>query len=267
MVILALHAAAAYANVDVIKCLLEYKPDANAKNTNGETALHYLVRRAIFKDDFEWSNPEAAGSLGSTGGVAGYLKLLMAAGADASISDANGHSALDAAVLLGKPSVIACILEFSRTSNCAWALPPESVAKAESVFKRIAAEGEDGDLQYYRYGQYGTDYALFMVVKGGASELLRALQEGDETASMLLSSPRALHDAIWARRTNLIALLLAAGARVDEENYRGRDARDLAKLLGDQKIIDLLEGAWREVCVLEKPASHWQRIFAETRRP
>jgi len=128
-------------------------------------------------------------------------------------------------------------------------------------------EEEDGSLQFSREAQWGINYALFMVAKGGVSFLLKLIQKGDETPSMLLSSHRTLHEAIWARRTNIIALLLAAGARVDEENYRGRDARDLAKLLGDQQIIDLLEGGWREVRILEKPASHWQRIFAEARRP
>ncbi|KAM7188255.1 hypothetical protein V8F20_010632 [Naviculisporaceae sp. PSN 640] len=258
-----LHGAIAHADIDVVKVLVDNAAPVNATNHRGETALHYAIRRAIFHDDRSDSRIKPT-SLADSSTMA-CINYLLSVGADASIPDKTGQSPIDAALSSRLMNVILCLLDFSKMPECAWVISADAIEAGKSVCHAIDLKEQFRDLaRGASLLEMGQDEAAFNVQKGDSRRLLRLLEGRDFNYNMARATQR-LHEAIWARRVDIVVLLLGFGASISEKNKKGRDAKELAQFLGDDEMLEVLSGGWKTRSFRGKTGLEWQSHFQQAR--
>lgn len=121
-----LHTAAIHAGPDVLRLLLEHvdKVRVDGQDSSGCTALHYAIRREI---------PQST-------------QLLLAAGADPTIVDKQGTSALDAAASVGDADTVRLLSTSMNTNGRPYPFDSDQRDTAEDFlrahYKKVEAQAE-----------------------------------------------------------------------------------------------------------------------------
>lgn len=163
-----------------LKLLLQYKPDVNAVNSDGMTALH-----------------GAASTLYPSGSA---INLLLKAGADINARDSSGHTLLIS------------------LSYCGMHL---SAPLMESLIKKgadVNLRTTNGATALMIASGNAYDAAVKILIKYKADP--RAVDNDGNTALHYCAPNGASY--------NVVALLVKAGARLDQKNKAGRTLKDLA---------------------------------------
>jgi len=121
-----LHLAVITGCKDTVEQLLSDKADANAKDNNGRTPLHYMAGND-FEDKYE---PAGPGGRGVGVDYKGITELLLAHNADVNAKDNNGRAPLHSAAEYGNMEVAELLLDHNADMNALdkWGNTPLHIA-------------------------------------------------------------------------------------------------------------------------------------------
>jgi uncharacterized protein len=245
---------------DVIRLLLECKADVNAKESvggttplimasyNGRLDAAKLLIESGAQVDFKDTNGETALLWASAQEDPQVVEFLIGSGADINTRDKRGFDALIRASLLGAHRTVKILLDkgvpldgkyrdLSRSAELDWL---ESVGR-EETFRNVAQRA--GDLGRLMRYQFPKIVALRKLPSGKGGGMMRPPdRDGSE-------APRKVPLLMWAvlgNSTQVVEMLLDAGADPNATNSRGETALMWASLAGlpDMVKILLAKGAW-----------------------
>jgi ankyrin repeat protein len=226
-----------------LRSLISQRPDINAAEVDGSTALHWAAQR----DNLEMvdllltagANPKAANrynvtplSLAAMNGNAGVIERLLKAGAGANDVSEEGQTALMTAALNGKVEAVKVLLAHGANVQ---AVEP---IRGQTALMWAASEGNAGAVKALL--DAGADVKLKS--KNGFTPLLFAVRNGHIDASKVLLSQgsnvndaapdgtSALNMAVVNAYFELASLLLDLGADPNAPDPRGSALHTIAWL-------------------------------------
>jgi ankyrin repeat protein len=222
-----LHVAVKNRHYSIAALLLARGAAPNAADSGGRTALHVLVQARA-----PVNRERPPGTQDPDDGL-GLMKALLQAGADPNAMTAGSPRLADALV----PSAIRPIID--NALNTGGATPFLLAAQAADVEAlRVLLEGGADPLATTYGGSTALMLASGLVFVEGSqrfrpeSDALAAvrllLQLGNDPNAANEHGQTALHGAVYRAGNTLIQELLAAGARTDLEDERGRTPLELA---------------------------------------
>ncbi len=253
----ALALAASHGHADVVTALLHARvaPDVNARDAARLTPLMWsaydgsvaILDALLMKNasvGLADSNGKTALSWAATGGHADAIKRLLRAGAAINHCDGEGNTPLMQAAASGSPTAVQALLD---------ADPPPSLEKADDYgFTAALSAAESGhaaviqQLNAAGANLTGTthegDNALMLAAHGrhvAVIETLLKIKKIDVNA-VGKSEKTALMAAAQGGCSKAIALLQAAGARVEQQDDQGFTALMVAAYCNEADAIDAL---------------------------
>ena len=213
----------------------------HAPSGDGSTPLHW----AAYHDDIAkaaaliraGAKVDAANDIGATplwaacvDGSIAMVRTLLDAGANPNVRLLSGETPLMAASRSGKPEVVAHLLKRgadpeARATRGQTALMWAVGQKHASVVKALLAGGADVHARTETWNQ------MMAVPPHGLPEFNRLIPQGGDTALMLAARVGDVESA---------ALLIAAGAQVNDQDAWGVSATTLAAFAGHSAIVRLL---------------------------
>eukprot|EP00457_Paulinella_chromatophora_P000409 gb/GEZN01000409.1/.p1 GENE.gb/GEZN01000409.1/~~gb/GEZN01000409.1/.p1 ORF type:complete len:1427 (-),score=209.47 gb/GEZN01000409.1/:191-4471(-) len=211
-------------NVTITRRILDHPAlELNCKSTSGRTALHWAVVEKTNAEDFEL--------LGRQEDTPHIIQLLLSQGADETIADNHGRTAIDLARLMH-----VSILPFQ-----------------DKMLFTAAAEGSTTALQKARQLMASKADVNWTNVRDGKTALIEAASRGQVSmAELLLSNGAdvnrqssngytALHWATMKKHANMLRLLTRKGIDMSVKDAGGRTAMDLARLNQFHECIAALQ--------------------------
>jgi ankyrin repeat protein len=233
--------AAKSADMGALRALLSKKPDVNAAEGDGTTALHW----ASYRDNWTaaalllgaGANVNAANDLGATplwmasqNGSAAMVKQLLEAGANPNLALMSGETPLMAAARGGKSSVIASLLAHGakteeRGTRGQTALMWAAAQKHPGAVKALLAGGAD---VHARSGKWSE---MMAVPPHGYLPYNKQIPHGGYTALLFAARSGDLES---------VKLLLTAGANANDQDAWGVTAVVLAAHSGFTELAEFL---------------------------
>jgi uncharacterized protein len=226
-----------------VRALLGKKPDVNASDADGSTALHWAAQRNdLGLADLliaAGANVRAATrfkitplSLACTNGNAALVDRLLKAGADPNATSEEGQTALMTASLTGKPDAVRLLVETGADVNVAepykgqtalmWAASEGNAAAAEVLL----AHGADVKAK----SKAGFTPLLFAVRNAHANAAKVLLDHGANVNDVAPDGTSALNVAVVNAYFELAAMLLERGANPNAPDPRGSALHTLSWL-------------------------------------
>ncbi|KAF7502472.1 hypothetical protein GJ744_005687 [Endocarpon pusillum] len=244
--------AASRGHETVVRLLLTYGADVNAKGQRGGTALQgaadrgdEAVVRLLLAHGADVNAKDQSGGTAlqeaAIGGHKAVVRLLLAHGADVNTKSERGRTALQGAAVRGHEAVVRLLLAHGADVNAkdqsgGTALQGAAARGDEAVVQLLLAHGVDVNAKSER----------------GVTALQGAADRGDEAVVRLLlahgvdvnaKSERggtALQVAADRGHKAVVRLLLAHGADVNAKGQEGRTALQEAAFRGDKAVVQLL---------------------------
>ncbi len=245
-------------NVQAIRTLLKQRPDLNAQEPDGMTALHWAVRN----DDVDTAqalihagaNVKAANrygvtplSLAATNGDSVLVEALLKAGADANTALPEGETVLMTASRAGNADAVKALIAHGANVNAReqWqeqtALMWAAAENHAAAVKVLAGAGADLNvhskvLSFPEYKYETNGMAVFLLPHGGWTALMYAARQNAVAAAAALADSKAdlnavdadgttaLHLAIINLHYDLASLLLNKGADPNVTDNSGMTA-------------------------------------------
>jgi cytohesin len=213
-----LHQAVNAGDIERVKSLLSKGVDVNAKDEQGQTALHVagrlditllLVANGADLDARDKQRRTALFYAAMTHGRIGVLQQLLALGADPNIVDASGETPLHHAVKVGAPG--------------GWSIVSELVAKGAD----INAKNNDGRTPAHVKAARRKGVRLDELIKLGA-DLVAKDNDGNTV----------LHLAIEHARPEEKESILAYDVNVNQANTKGQTPLHIASQMGHKKVVE-----------------------------
>lgn len=241
-----------------VRALLKQRPDVNASEADGMTALHWAVRA----NDMETvqlllrsgANSKAANrygvtplSLAAMNGEASMIEALIKAGADPNAALADGETVLMTAARTGKPDAVKALISHGVNVNVRekWqeqtALMFAAAENNAAVVKLLIEAGAEMNVHSkewafpeYKYETNGM--AVFQLPRGGWTALMYAARQNALDAAAMLADSKAdlngtdpdgttaLQLAILNVHYDLASLLLKKGADPNVPDSSGMTA-------------------------------------------
>ncbi|XP_017540718.1 ankyrin repeat domain-containing protein 50 [Pygocentrus nattereri] len=199
-----------------------------------------IVRRALQREDSVRAlldsgvsvnriDPSDGRTLLSTAAHAGLVDvtaLLLCHGADPSLSDLHGQTALTLAARQGYVSVLQILLEWAQDQGC-------DTPAVRALLEHVDSEGWT---------------ALRSAAWGGHKEAVKMLLEaGAEVDGCDPDGRTALRAAAWGGHEEVLMTLLNHGAKVDRMDHEGRTPLIAAAYMGHKEAVEILLDAGAEV--------------------
>ncbi|KAI4872225.1 hypothetical protein NFI96_012399 [Prochilodus magdalenae] len=199
-----------------------------------------IVRRALQNEDsvralldsgvsVNRTDPSDGRTLLSTAAHAGLVDvtaLLLCRGADPSLSDHQGQTALTLAARQGHIGVLQILLEWAQDQGC-------DTPAVRSLLEHVDSEGWT---------------ALRSAAWGGHKDTVKMLLEaGAEVDGCDADGRTALRAAAWGGHEEVLMTLLNHGATVDRVDHEGRTPLIAAAYMGHKEAVDILLEAGTEV--------------------
>ena len=245
--------AAQNGNYEIVRCLVQAGADVNSwsgaqANKIDETTSPLHENRIEQLMDLEPSDnlipiEQTALHAAAASGHLNIAKLLLENGADCDLATRYfGWTSLQMAVVSGHKHIVTLLL--SHTTNVDIVNKRGDTALLIATnhgFKEIAAvlleNGADADIAN-RKGQTPLYYA---VIRGHKNTTIMLLEHGVNINRVGFEGVGgALHEAVRARLTNIIHLLLKSGADIDTTDWLHRTALFIAVDFGFREIVELL---------------------------
>ncbi|MBO9664493.1 ankyrin repeat domain-containing protein [Dokdonella sp.] len=217
----ALHLAAAQGDLALTGRLLERGADPNARDAQGRTPLH-----AVLKLDAERALP--------------LLQRLLVAGADPEIATANGETPLGLALAREERTFVRWL------SWTQWRLPgrplraddlPAAAAIGDlDAVERLLALG----LPLEAEDAKGATALIRAAGNGHAALAVRLLESGADPAHVSRSGMHCLAAAVAAQRESIVRTLLSHGVASDTRLAGGGTALMIAAAIGQRSIVEAL---------------------------
>jgi ankyrin repeat protein len=259
--------AAAEGNLEEIKKLLAVEANIEAKDSQGYTALDWIVGLNHVKavKILHWAaaeghvkiiqsllnyqvNIEAKDSQGKTAlfwaaeqGKIEAIKVLISNGANIEARDNNGGTMLDVASSYGRTEVIKVLLDY-KASMRVHARPSTTVLHKALIrgeieaFEVLIASGvnieakdEYNQTPLHLVCSFGTTKAIYILLSVGAN--IEAKDEYDQTP---------LHLACSYGKAEAIHMLLSSGVNINAQNAYGQTALHLAGFYSKIEAINIL---------------------------
>lgn len=213
---------------DNAKYLIDAGADLNAGDQFGKTPL----MNAVFSQNFE------------------LIKILLQSGAKVDQVDREGSSALIAMINMGagvdadkqKPKIMELLLAAGsdidlRNKDGNTALHMAVVGGRQSILDYLIQKNPDSSIQ-----NKNKKTALDQAIINENWDAVKSLLTIEKDINVLDSyGSTKLHSAIINEKVELIKILLEAGADKETKDKWGKSSIELAKSLGNQKIISLFE--------------------------
>lgn len=202
-------------DIGAIQALLAKGADINAQDaSNGYTPLMY----AIVYNKFD------------------AFRYLMMSGADVSITTLDGRTALHIAAIYNRVDMFKMLISIGANifaMDNAGLTPYESSGEMhEEIAMVLASQYDDINQALLDCTFIGANTCVLQILKKGANVNYRS-RHGDT----------ALTIAMNRKNIELIAILIANGADLNQRGIGGLTAKDLAHAIGDQQIINVVETA------------------------
>ena len=200
--------------------LLDWGANINAKNWEGQTALHRAA----------WKGHEA------------IVLLLLERGADINANDVNEFTSLHHAAEYGHEAIVHLLLERGVDINAKdrsgmTALYVAAYCKREAIVRLLLEGGADSNVK----AEPGT-IALHCAVYKGYEAIARLLLEnGSDIHAIHGNGETALHIAMIHGTKRIVQLLLKKGADPNARNYLHETPLDVARKDGKMTVVKLLE--------------------------
>ncbi len=243
----ALTLAARHGAAELMNFLISRRADVNLYNAKGETPLMLVARNAnVIKPAFVLVENDAKLDVRDSRGYTALMhaaeagnkvlaNFLMAAGADTSIKNRTGQTALDLAVQEGHPDIAAAITQSEAEVAAAQGKTPDAIALLRPTFtydlrmmKVLLAAGVDVNAQ----SPVTSATALMVAVEENQKRAVQILLEAG--ADVNVQSPAgetALFIAARANNKILTRTLLKAGADYSITNNAGQTPKEAADAL------------------------------------
>ncbi|XP_035378908.1 ankyrin repeat domain-containing protein 50 [Electrophorus electricus] len=191
-----------------------------------EESLRALLDSGVSVNRTDSSDGRTLLSIAAHAGLADVVALLLCRGADPSLSDHQGQTALTLAARQGHAGVLQVLLE--------WALEQGRDGAA------VRALTEHADSEGWT--------ALRSAAWGGHKESVKVLLEaGAEVDGCDADGRTALRAASWGGHEEILLTLIAHGAEVDRVDYEGRTPLIAAAYMGHKEAVEILLGAGAQV--------------------
>ncbi len=202
-------------DIGAIQALLAKGADINAQDaSNGYTPLMY----AIVYNKFD------------------AFRYLMMSGADVSITTLDGRTALHIAAIYNRVDMFKMLISIGANifaMDNAGLTPYESSGEMyEEIAMVLASQYDDINQALLDCTFIGANTCVVQILKKGAN-VNYSSRHGDT----------ALTIAMNRKNIDLIAILIANGADLNQRGIGGLTAKDLAHAIGDQQIINVVETA------------------------
>jgi ankyrin repeat protein len=245
--------ATLYANVGLMRLLIEQGADVNHANHDGATALMWgagdlaKVRLLIEKG----AQVDAQSRLGRTPlliaatypGNVEVVRLLLARGAKAAVADVSEETALTSASKRGDAEIVEVLIAAGANLN-AGGRPPLVWAAEEGNVKTLACLLKHGagkvppilNAALFSASMRGPTEAVGLLLEQGADPNSSSRFFGGYTPLMAA----AYSDSVGS---DVLELLLKKGADVKAKGMNGETAWSLALKRGDSKVLEMLRAA------------------------
>jgi ankyrin repeat protein len=230
------------------KLLLKYSADVNMQDKDGNTPLHWAVRKG--------NESLLLLMLENGAGTSVIVRLLLENGASTSVNVQNtdGQTPLHLAVLIRNESVVRLLLANGADVNVPnknGSTPMHNAASTtnESVVRLLLQSGADLNVPDKYYGET----PLHKAVEFSNESVVRLLlQSGANVKAQDKNGKTPLHRAALIGDKSVVRLLLENGARVDVQNESGDTPLSFAVITGYKSVTRLLLESGADVNVQNK---------------
>lgn len=220
--------AARYGNLDSLKLLLENNVDVGAKSVASATALHIAMYRGPEQRDETYE----------------IIRRLIEAGADFNAADSNLRTPLHSAMYWGLESeeeVIYCLIHeganIDLTDNNKETVLHVAVRRGLlTTVKLLLQGGADTEV-----GENQGETPLFYAIRYAHESMVELLLDHDANIeAQKRGGCTPLHHAVKYKQIEIVGILLKRGAIVTAEDDLYQTPVDIARLGGDQILVDML---------------------------
>ncbi|MBQ3525951.1 MAG: ankyrin repeat domain-containing protein [Akkermansia sp.] len=239
-----LNTAVAAADVEAVKDIISAGTDLNAREaTLDGTPLHVVATADAAKMAKEAGNEDDAEEIAKiTGQLTEIAKLLIESGADASLVDKNGETALFPAARLGHTEVAKVFINSqkmdlnARAKNSATAILPAAWHGHTEVVKALIAAGAN-----INAADANGNTALIFAARKGHLNIVNALIAARVNTELPdIAGKTALTYAAQEGKNEVITALTAAGAGLNTQDIDGNTALMCAAIANQNAAVQLL---------------------------
>ncbi|MHC4867755.1 MAG: ankyrin repeat domain-containing protein [Planctomycetota bacterium] len=243
-------------DLGAVQRLIRKGTDVNARNKDGETALHIAARRnrehiaelliangadVNAREEDGWTPLHQAAMNSRWSARVGRLLILK--GADINARTSDNITPLHAAAMGGNASTVRLLIEKGADVNArdkAGDTPLHWAARCKYDTKATVEALLSGGAEIMATNSMA-DAPVENAISWGNRTMARLLVEAMDLGARDASGDTVLHWAVRQHSPKVLNLLIEHGADVNAKDARGNTALDLAIRIGNEEIIRLLE--------------------------